>query len=388
MAWWPTGTRCADEKVLLIEGFPGPGETSFLPSGILDPRDDREEVRAWLALQSALHLDPVRASQLLERTPDPVAAMRAAGRSIRLHAASLQGQQEVLAKLGALVLPLPAPGYPETLRVLADAPPVLLVRGAPAALLGRAVAIVGARAPSVYGLQVARDLAGALARAGVVVVSGLARGVDAAAHRGALEAGGLTVAFSACGPDRIYPAEHASLADAISACGAVVTEMPVGTPPLPHYFPLRNRLIAGLAELVVVVEGRLRSGSLITARRALEQGRDVMAVPGPIQAPTSQGPNRLLREGASPVTRVEDVFETLALPVPGPAPAAAGSGSAASPLARRILESLQRNPCTRDELSARLQQPAGPLALALTELELAGQVARDRDGRLRVLGQP
>lgn len=358
-----------------------------MSSGILDPRHDREEVRAWLALQSALHLEPVRASQLLARTRDPVATMRAAGRSTRLHAASLARHQEVLAKLGVLVLPLPAPGYPESLRVLTDAPPVLLVRGTPAALLGRSVAIVGARAPSVYGLQVARDLAGALARAGVIVVSGLARGVDAAAHRAALEAGGLTVAFSACGPDRIYPREHASLADEISARGAVVTEMPVGTPPLPHYFPLRNRLIAGLAELVVVVEGRLRSGSLITARRALDQGRDVMAVPGPIQAPTSQGPNRLLREGASPVTRVEDVFETLGLPVPGPVPAVAGRASVASSLARRVLGILQRSPCTRDELSARLQQPAGPLALALAELELAGRVTRDRDGRLRVLGE-
>lgn len=359
-----------------------------MTSGILDPRDDREEVRAWLALQSVLHLDPVRACQLLERTPDPVSALRAVGRSHRLGAAFLRSRQRVLAELGARVLPLPAPGYPESLRVLRDAPPVLLVRGAAEALLGRSVAIVGARAPSVYGLRVARDLAGALARAGVVVVSGLARGVDAAAHRAALEAGGLTVAFSACGPDRIYPAQHAGLAEEIAAGGAVVTEMPLETPPLPQYFPLRNRLIAGLSELVVVVEGRLRSGSLVTARRALEQGREVMAVPGPIHAPTSQGPNRLLRDGASPMTGVEDVFEMLALPVPGPAPVAARRVPVPSPLARRILESLGRGSCTRDELVARLQEPPGPLALALTELELAGRVAHDRDGRLRVLGQP
>lgn len=356
-----------------------------MPQGVLDPRDDCEELRVWLALQSALHLDPVFASQLLQRTRDPLAALRAAGHSRKLRDPTLAAQCETLAELGVVLLPLLAPEYPERLRVLSDAAPVLLVRGEPGVLLGRAVAVVGARAPTVYGLQVARDLAGALARAGVVVVSGLARGIDAAAHRAALEAGGLTVAFLACGPDRMYPSEHASLADQISHSGAVVTEMPLGTPPLGHYFPLRNRLIAGLAEVVVVVEGRLRSGSLVTARLALDQGRDVMAVPGPIGAPTSQGPNRLLREGAAPLTRIEDVFEMLALPVPDSTRAVATERPAASPLAARVLVILRQEPCTRDELGVRAEVPSGQLALALTELELAGQIAVDRDGRLRVL---
>ncbi len=362
-----------------------------MPLGILDPRDDREEVRAWLALQSVLHLDPVSATRLLQRTRDPVAALQAGGYARALRDPSLDARCDVLGKLGASVLPLPAPGYPERLRVLPDAAPVLVVLGEPAVLLGRAVAIVGARAPSVYGLGVARDLATALARAGVIVVSGLARGIDAAAHRAALEAGGLTVAFSACGPERTYPAEHASLADEIVLSGAVVTEMPLETPPLPHYFPLRNRLIAGLAEIVVVVEGRLRSGSLVTARRALDQGGEVMAVPGPIGAPTSQGPNRLLREGAAPVTRIADVFEVLDLPSPdsGPnsRPGSRAKDASASPLGARILEILQREPCTRDALAARVGAPPGRLALALTELELAGRIAMDRDGCLRVLGQ-
>jgi DNA processing protein len=356
--------------------------------GILDPRDDREQVRAWLALQSVLHLDPVSATRLLQRTGDPIAALQACGHARALEDPSLGARCEALGKLGASVLPLPAPGYPERLRVLSDAAPVLCVLGEPAVLLGRAVAIVGARAPTVYGIGVARDLAAALARAGVVVVSGLARGIDAAAHRAALEAGGLTVAFSACGLDRTYPAEHASLADDIVRNGAVVTEMPLETPPLARYFPLRNRLISGLAEVVVVVEGRLRSGSLITARLANDQGRDVMAVPGPIGAPTSQGPNRLLREGAAPVTRIADVFEMLDLPVPDSGPVGHAKDDAISPLGARILKILQREPCTRDALGVCVGSPPGRLALALTELELAGRIAMDRDGCLRVLRQP
>ena len=357
-----------------------------MPLGVLDPRDDREEVRAWLALQSALHLDPVSATELLRHSPDPVAALHARGEARALREESLEARCDTLAKLGASVLPFPAPGYPERLRVLSDAPPVLLVLGSPEALLGRAVAIVGARAPTVYGLRVARDLAAALARAGVVVVSGLARGIDAAAHQAALDVGGLTVAFSACGPDRTYPAEHAWLADQISRSGAVVTEMPLKTPPLAHYFPLRNRLIAALGEVVVVVEGRLRSGSLVTARRAIDQGRDVMAVPGPIGAPTSEGPNSLLRDGAAPVTRIADVFEMLDLPLPAAAPDARVKHEAASPLATRVMAILRREPCTRDALRLRVDVPAGRLALALTELELAGRIATDRDGCLRVLG--
>ena len=356
--------------------------------GILDPRDDREQVCSWLAFQSVLHLDPVSANELLQQTPDPVAALHACGHSRALQEPSLEVRCEALAKLGASVLPLPAPAYPERLRVLPDAPPVLLILGSPEVLLGRAVAIVGARAPTVYGLRVARDLATALAEAGVVVVSGLARGIDAAAHQATLEAGGLTVAFSACGPDRTYPAEPASLADEIVRRGAVVTEMPLETPPLAHYFPLRNRLISGLAEIVVVVEGRLRSGSLITARRAIDQGRDVMVVPGPIGAPTSQGPNRLLREGAAPVTRIADVFEMLDLSLPDSGPDARAKRDATSPLGARILAILQQEPCTRDALGHRVEVPAGRLALALTELELAGRIALDRDGCFRLLGGP
>lgn len=369
---------------LLFEGLPGPGET-FVPFGALDPRQDRDEVRAWLALQSLLHLDPGSASELLQRTSDPVEALRLGGHARAVRDPRFETSREALVQLDVAVLPLPAPGYPERLRVLPDAAPVLLVRGEPGVLLGRAVAVVGARAPTVYGLEVARNLATALARAGVVVVSGLARGIDAAAHRAALDAGGLTVAFSACGPDRTYPPEHEALADDIARQGAVVTEMPLETPPRAPYFPLRNRLISGLAEIVVVVEGRVRSGSLVTARLAMDQGRDVMVVPGPIGAPTSQGPNHLLREGAAPVTRVADVLEALGLPASDRKSAVPRKSEPRSPLAGRILEILQREPCTRDALGARLREPSGTFALALLELEMAGDIAIDRDGSLRVL---
>lgn len=353
---------------------------------MLDPSDpgSRAELRAWLALQRALHLDPVRATACLEAAPDPVTALRAVGELSRLRDARLDAEGERLAGLGARVLPRGSDLYPERLAALPDAPPVLVVRGRPAVLLGRAVAVVGARAPTAYGLRVARELGAALAGAGVVVVSGLARGIDAAAHRAALEAGGLTVAFSACGADRDYPPEHASLADEIARAGAVATEMPLGTPPLPHYFPLRNRLISGLSEIVVVVEARRRSGSLSTARRALDQGRDVMAVPGPIDAPTSAGPNRLLRDGAGPVCEAGDVLEALGLAA---RETARPERDAALPTAsRRVLARLADAPASRDELATSLALPAGELALALVDLEMAGRIRRDRDGRMRVVG--
>jgi len=359
---------------------------------VLDPNDPdpahRRLLAIWLDLQAALCLAPDRATECLAQTRDPAAALRLAGRSSRGGGRATRrraGEIEALARLGVRALPWLSHVYPEGLRVLPDAAPLLLVRGEPAALLGRAVAIVGARAPTVYGLDVARRLAGALASAGVVVVSGLARGIDAAAHRAALAAGGLTVAFSACGPETTYPPEHASLAAEIAASGAVVTEMPPGTPPLARYFPLRNRLISGLSEVVVVVEGRLRSGSLVTARCALDQGREVMAVPGPIGAPTSQGPNRLLRDGARPLTGVEDVFGALGLPVPSPSPPDS-AGPPPGPDERLVLGALSREPATSDALAAALGLPPGRLALALTELELRGRVATDRDGRLRVVG--
>ncbi len=251
--------------------------------------------------------------------------------------------------------------------------------------------MVGSRAATAYGRSVARQLATEFAEAGLVVVSGLALGIDAIAHSAALDAGGRTVAVQACGPDRVYPRRHQGLAQRIEDQGAIVSEFPPGTAPLPHYFPLRNRLISGLALAVVVVEARERSGSLITAQHAADQGRDVFAVPGPISAPTSAGPNQLLRDGAGIVLSAEDVLGELrrtgGLPSPPRRPPdPLGSNDAGlTEERRRIVRELVREPSTRDQLARRLDLAPEQLALDLLELEMEGHVTEDRDGRLRVV---
>lgn len=355
----------------------------------LDPRDPdpglRRQLLAWLALQQVYALRPEELPR--DRLSAAVDLLDPEALGVRPPAPSTA--ERWLRRLAAAhvrIVPIASALYPERLYRLGDAPPVLAVRGNPALLRARCVAIVGARAASAYGRGVARAIGARLAAAGLVVVSGLARGVDAAAHEGALEAG-ATVAFQACGPDRLYPPEHRRLAGRIAARGAVVSELPLGTPPRPAYFPLRNRLIAGLAEAVVVVEARERSGSLVTARHAAEQGTDVYAVPGPITAPTSRGPHRLLRDGAIPLTAPDDLLDDLGL---RPARGAGDPGAGADPpgeapadsLARAVLAALREAPLTRDELAQRLRSSAGALTAALSRLELEGRLTEDRDGRL------
>jgi DNA processing protein len=233
-----------------------------------------------------------------------------------------------------------------------------------------AVAIVGARSCSPYGAQVARELARELGGAGVVVVSGLARGVDGEAHRGALAAGGLTVAVLGCGIDRDYPRAHAQLAGRIAESGAVVSEYPPGVEPSPWRFPARNRIVAGLARATVVVEARERSGALITADFALELGRDVFAVPGEITSALSAGTNDLIRQGATPLLKAGDVFEALGLEqAPPRVPDTLSAG------ARVLLDPLSETARTLDELGRQTGLESAALAAALTELELAGLVA-------------
>ena len=270
------------------------------------------------------------------------------------------------------------PGYPALLRELHDPPPRLYLRGAPADLLDLpAVAIVGARSCSPYGAQVARELARELGAVGVVVVSGLARGVDGEAHRGALAAGGLTVAVLGCGIDRDYPRAHAQLAGRIAERGAVVSEYPPGVEPSPWRFPARNRIVAGLARATVVVEARERSGALITADFALELGREVFAVPGEITSALSAGTNDLIRQGATPLLAADDVLEALGLERPPPrVPDTLSAG------ARMLLEPLSETARTLDELGRLTGLESGALAAALTELELAGLVA-SADGVFR-----
>ncbi len=355
--------------------------------GCLDPDDTcperLAELHAWLRLQAALGLRPVRAIELLRRHGQPAAALRASHPRDRLTESELDAAVAALRRCRARALPVLSPLYPPRLRRLVDAAPLLLVQGDVGLLSESCVAVVGARAPTAYGLRVAAELAGKLAEAGLVIVSGLARGIDAAAHRGALEAGGATVAVQACGLDRVYPREHRSLAQRIQETGALLSELPPGTPPRAPFFPFRNRLIAGLSRVVIVVEARERSGSLITARHGLEQGTEVMAVPGPIDAPTSVGPNRLIRDGARPVLGVSDVLEALGWRPPPQPPRDAGPSQPAPPEARAIWTELRAAPATRDELARRLGWPAQRVSAALLDLELGGHAALDRDGRWR-----
>lgn len=269
-------------------------------------------------------------------------------------------------------------GYPPLLASIPDPPATVWLRGqAPAALLAEpAVAIVGARACSSYGRAVARRLGRELAAAGLVVVSGLARGIDAEAHRGALDASGRTVAVLGCGIDRDYPAAHAELARRICAQGLVVSEYDAGVEPAPWRFPARNRIIAGLCAATVVVEARERSGALITADFALEDGREVMAVPGEITSGLSAGTNALLRLGATPVTCAGDVLEAFGLDGAS-IPAAPLDGDSAA-----VLHVLHTEPLGSDEIVRATGLAPGRVAGALVELELAGHVHAE-DGLYR-----
>jgi len=335
----------------------------------------RQHRHPRIALQAA-----VRAARASRRKQTPPAGAD-------LQSSDPLADLEALARAEAVALPVDSPLYPPRLGVLSDPAVVLLVRGRAAVLQRPAVAIVGSRAATVYGKRVARQFARDLAAAGLTIVSGLARGIDAEAHEGALEAGGVTVGVLACGIDRIYPREHRALAQRVAASGAVIGELPVGTPPRAPFFPMRNRLISGLSLAVLVVEARERSGTLITASHAANQGRDVFAVPGPITAPTSVGSNRLLRDGAIIALSADDVLRELGLESTGatrPSP----SGEQTTEGAAAILEALRRAPASRDELSQRLDRAPEQLALDLLELELAGRVAEDRDGRLSIVDLP
>ena len=262
--------------------------------------------------------------------------------------------------------------FPPRLKAIFDPPPSLYLRGSgePELLGRRAVGVVGARSCSPYGAQVARMLGRELAAAGLVVVSGLARGIDGEAHRGALESGGPTVGVLGCGIDRDYPAANASLSRRMEDGGLVVSEYEAGVEPAPWRFPARNRIIAGLCEAVVVVEARERSGALITADFALEEGREVFAVPGEITSALSVGSNALLRLGATPLTGSGDVLEAL-----GIEPTEAVADPDVSEAARRVLGLVRDTPAGADELVAKAALEAGAVSVALTELELAGLVA-------------
>jgi DNA processing protein len=268
--------------------------------------------------------------------------------------------------------------WPGLLSATSDPPLGLFVRGRLDDL--PTVAIVGSRKATPYGLQVARLLGEELGKAGVVMVSGMARGVDEAAHRGALAAGGPSWAVWGTGPDRIYPPEQGELAEELAAEGALITEYPPGTPPRKHHFPERNRILSGLARAVVVVEAAARSGALITARLAMEEGREVLAVPGNIFSALSVGPNTLLRVGARPLLTPRDLFEAIGCESPAEAESSPEEGVLRFIGAGEAL--------TADEIATRAEIAVGEVLGDLLALELAGEISRGADGQYSRLRAP
>lgn len=296
-------------------------------SGFLPPDEKLDELSDSLRLSLVPGIGPRLRQLLLERFGSPSAILAASQSELRsvpgiggkLAAAVARGSREIdvaaemelCRKHQVSIVPLGSPEYPRALEEIADPPGVLFVRGNIESRDALSIALVGSRHATRYGLMMAERLAASLARAGLTVISGLARGIDAAAHRGALEAGGRTLAVLGSGVLNVYPPEHAELAVKVIAQGAVVGEAPVRSPPLSGAFPQRNRLISGMSLGVVVVEAALQSGALITARHALEQGRDVFAVPGPVDSRMSRGCHRLIRDGAKLVETADDVLEEL-----------------------------------------------------------------------------
>lgn len=265
--------------------------------------------------------------------------------------------------------------YPRRLAEIPDPPVLLWTRGSMSALAAPAVAVVGSRRATPTGLATARRLAGELADAGLTIVSGLARGVDGAAHAGALAAGGVSIGVLGCGADIVYPAEHRALAADLVARGAIISEFSPGTPPLPPHFPLRNRIISGLALAVVIVEASDHSGSLITARMALEQGRDVLAVPGSVLSGQYRGSHALIKDGARLVETVGDVLEEIGW-VEAPKPG--GPRTHLSGIEHKMAPA---ELYTLDDLAALTGRPAHDLLAELGALEVQGRIERDAGGR-------
>jgi DNA processing protein len=333
-----------------------------------------DDAAAWIALRAARGVGDVMGRKLLERFGRPSAVPTLEPAAL----AAAREEVDRIAAAGARLVAIDDEEYPAPLRQLHDAPLYVIAKGAPLGS-GPAVAIVGARRATPYGLDVARGLAEGLAAAGVAVVSGLARGVDGAAHEGALRARGATVAVLGSGVDVIYPPEHRELAAEVVAHGTLVSERPMGTAPLPSHFPARNRILAGMTSGTIVIEAAERSGSLITARLANEGGREVFAVPGRIDSPLSAGAHLLIREGATLVRDVDDVLQqiTPALRARADADAAPRAPDADD---AGIVTVLQSGPASLDDLIRQTGRPASEIVAVLLDLELQG-VVQQRAGR-------
>ncbi len=358
---------------------------------------------ATLRLARTEGVGPINFRRLLARFADPSIALaelprlaRAAGRDQPPRpptVAMIETEIARLAALGGRFVCHDDPDYPPLLAELADAPPALAVLGDVGLLSAPAVAIVGARNASINGRRIAAAIAADLAAAGLVVVSGLARGIDTAAHEGALTTG-HTIAAIAGGLDRPYPPENADLQARIATAGAVIAEAPLGTAPRERHFPRRNRLIAGLTSGTLVVEAAPRSGSLITARMAADAGRDIFAVPGSPLDPRHRGTNGLLRNGAILTETAADILAEFSPGHPPPPPARAvvsgpAPGSGDDPGAMRtVLGLLGTDPCSVDDLVAGCQLPLSTVMGVLADLELAGRLDMLPGGQIALLRPP
>ncbi|SEB00439.1 DNA-processing protein DprA [Paraburkholderia sartisoli] len=360
------------------------------------------ELAAWLRLSLARGLKPAVLRTLLDAfgLPEallgqPFAAIAAASSEASARAVlapPAAGFDEQLAAVlawreapGNQVLTLGDPAYPPTLLTMPDPPPLLYIKGKLELLHARSIAVVGSRSATPQGVEDAGRFARALSDAGLAVVSGLALGIDAAAHRSALAGPGSTVAVIGTGADVVYPSANHQLAHQIAATGVIVSEWPLGTPARSAHFPQRNRLIAGLSSGVLIVEAAMRSGSLITARLANEMGRDVFAIPGSIHAPLSRGCHRMIKQGAKLVETPEDVLEELGFAVPAVARpslrAPSGIETSLAPEAQQLLDALGHSPATLEILATRTEMVEARLQAALLQLELAGHLSVLPGGR-------
>ncbi len=356
----------------------------------------------WLSLGLASGMRGADAATLLERFGEPQAVLSAAADDLRSSGLArrtvddllspdertLKRCREWLADESHRIVTWVDDAFPPLLRAIDDAPALLFVRGCVDALSIPQLAIVGSRNATPSGCETARRFATHLSRAGFCITSGLAIGIDAAAHAGALDANARTIAVCATGPDEVYPGRHARLADSIAAHGAIVTEFPPGSPPRRAQFPRRNRLISGMSVGTLVVEAGLRSGALITARFASEQGREVFAIPGSIHNPTARGCHRLIRDGAKLVETADDIIEELPSLLGGAAESVrqnTGDAAAEQPFEcdpdyQRLLELMGWDPFTADILVGRSGLTPEEVSSMLLMLELEGRVEPLRGG--------
>lgn len=344
--------------------------------------------RYWIGFNMVRGIGPTRLRALLDYFGDverawhaPSEELRRAGLDRRSLEHLLAGRAkydldqelERIAAVGARALTWESPDYPRLLREISDPPPVLYVKGTLTEQDAWAVAVVGTRRARAYGREVTRRLTAALARSGVTIVSGMARGIDAEAHSVALKAGGRTIAVLGCGIDRVYPPEHRKLAEEISTHGALISDYPLGTPPEGSNFPPRNRIISGLSLGVLVTEAGTRSGALITADFAAEQGRDVFAVPGSILTRDCAGTNALIRDGAHVVLGPEDILEELNLTMVAEQ-AEARQVLPADETEAALLNHLSAEPTHVDELQQQVDLPIAQVTSTLALMELKGLV--------------